>query len=375
MAIGADRSVRAASRRSFSLAALRALALAPLVGGLPSCGQSNARRVVAYVSADDVLAREVLAACSRSTGVEVDAVFDTEAAKTIGLENRIRAERDRPRADLFWSSEGFSVVRLAAAGLLRPMPEELWRSWPERHRDPDRMWLGFSARARVVVARADAPEIVQWSDLARPGLQRGSRTSVAIADPRFGTTAGHVSALSASWSDARSRGIAGVPSLEEWLDGLVANGVAVLPGGNAATVDAVASGECAYGMTDTDDALAAIERGLRLRMDVPRTLPAGAAGGGTMVVPNTVALIASGPSDPRDAEAVARFLVSEECEGIIARSPSRNLPLGSGRTADLPYSEPDPLVFDLARACAAAPELAAEARRRLMGDDPKADRA
>lgn len=324
--------------------------------------------MVAYVSADDVLAREVLAACTRSTGVVVDAVFDTEATKTVGLENRIRAERGRPRADLFWSSEGFSVVRLAADGLLRPVPEDVWRAWPERHRDAERRWLGFSARARVVVARDDAPAITGWSDLARPGLARGSRAAVAIADPRFGTTAGHVSALSAAWSDARLRGAAGVPSLEEWLDGLVANGVVVLQGGNAATVDAVASGECAYGMTDTDDALAAIGRGLPLRMHVPRTLPPGSAGGGTMVVPNTVALVASGPSDGGDAEAVARFLVSSECESIIARSPSRNLPLGAGRTADLPYSEPDPLVFDLARACADAPGIAADARRRLAGE-------
>ena len=75
-------------------------------------------RVLVYTSADDVLAKEVLAACTRATGVEVVGLFDTEATKTTALESRIRAERDRPRADIFWSSEGFAVLRLARDRLL-----------------------------------------------------------------------------------------------------------------------------------------------------------------------------------------------------------------------------------------------------------------
>jgi len=75
-----------------------------------------AARVTAYVSADDALAREVLAACTKATGIEVDAAFDTEANKTVGLERRLIAERDRPRADLFWSSEGFAAAASREGG-------------------------------------------------------------------------------------------------------------------------------------------------------------------------------------------------------------------------------------------------------------------
>jgi len=140
---------------------------------------------------------------------------------------------------------------------------------------------------------------------------------------------------------------------------------AVFDGGNAATVEAVATGECAYGLTDTDDALAAIGRGLPLAMTLPRSLPAGTAGGGTMLVPNTVCAIAGGPGDAARADLVAAFLVSPECEEIIARSPSRNLPLGPKATARVPFAEPDPLGFDLLSASDRAMEGAIAAKARL----------
>jgi len=327
--------------------------------------------VVVYASADDVLARAVLAECTRATGVRISPVFDTEATKTVGLENRIRAERARPRADVFWSSEGFAPVRLAREGLLRPIPEPVWSAWPEVHRAGDRRWLAFAARARVVVSRSDRglPRIGTWAELSLPGLAKGSAASVAIADPRFGTTNGHLAALELAWAGAHARGLP-MPTLHEWLDGIRANGVSVRTGGNAATVESVASGECAYGMTDTDDALAAIARGLPLQMDLPRTLPRGEAGGGTMLVPHTVALVQGGPGDPAAAERVVAFLASARCEEMIARSESRNLPLApvsAGAAVDVGFAEPDPLRFDVAAASDRARQCSIDAKARLEG--------
>lgn len=336
--------------------AVRTLAAALYAGGsmalLARCAAPRAA-VTVYTSADDVLAREVFAACTRATGVTVAPVFDTEATKTTGLENRLRSESDRPRADLFWSSESFAVARLAAAGVLAELPEALWGSWPEAHRDAARRWLGFAARARVVAHRSDAAPIREWTELADPALARGSRAAVAIADPRFGTTSAHLSALRVAWGAARAQGVA-APTCEEWLSALRARECLVLPGGNAATVDAVAAGECAYGLTDTDDVLAAIGRGLPLAFSLPRTLPEDNAGGGTMVVPNTIAMVSGGPGDRLAAELVAAYLVSPECEMLIARSPSRNLPLGPevdrADRASMPFAEPDPMRFDAAEA-------------------------
>jgi len=377
------RAPRLQNRRAFVAALTRGIGLGvPALGAIPLLSRLGgcARRpgqVVAYTSVDDVLAREVLEACRRATGIDVVAVFDTEATKTTGLENRVRAEANRPRADLFWSSEAFACARLADDGLLQPLPDDLLAGWPSTYRDPQGRWLGFSGRARVVAYRSDRAlrPPATWGELATvdPAVR------VAIADPRFGTTRGHVAALHAAWSSARTEARASsvepddVPlGVEQWADGLHARGVRVLTGGNAATVEAVAAGEADLGLTDTDDVLAAQARGLPVAFTLPRTLPGDVAGGGTMVVPNTIGLVAGRDARP-EVETVLRWLVSAESERIICASPSRNIPLGPGAaeiaaSCSAAFEERDALTFDLSAAAREADELAARVHRRLLGN-------
>ncbi|MFM7132951.1 MAG: extracellular solute-binding protein [Planctomycetota bacterium] len=341
-----------------------------LAGVLPAACGRRARQgeVVIYASADDAIAREVLHACTIATGVRLARVFDTEATKTTGLENRIRAERNRPRADLFWSSEEFATARLAADGLLAALPDDVRAGFGPARITADGHALAFSVRARVVVWNPerlgpDAAVPRLWSDFADPSASG----SIAIADPRFGTTRGHLAALDAAWRAARASDPS-APTLDGFLDGLRSRGVRVLTGGNAATVEAVATGECAFGFTDTDDALVAIERGLPIRMALPRSLPEGVAGGGTMLVPNTVGIVRGGPAGGGDeVRRVARWLASPECEVILCRSASRNAPLDPSAICKPPFAESDPLAFDLASAAAGAAELAMRAHARLAG--------
>jgi iron(III) transport system substrate-binding protein len=78
-----------------------------VAGWLGACGNAgdgdaadapNAQRVVVYVSADDVVARPILDAFEKDTGIKVEMRGDTEATKTTGLVQRLRAEKERPRA-------------------------------------------------------------------------------------------------------------------------------------------------------------------------------------------------------------------------------------------------------------------------------------
>jgi iron(III) transport system substrate-binding protein len=358
----------AIERRRFIRTAVGVGALG-LLPAIPACARQNgAPRVVIYVSVDDVLAREMLLACTAATGIEIDAGFDTEASKTTGLENRVRAERDRPRADLFWSSEGLAAVRLAKDGLLAQLPDSVWSSWPDSYRDDDRRWVAFAARARVIAYAPSrgTPPISDWRALAKPGIAKGSRAAIAIADPRFGTTRSHMAALELAWQNAHKRDL-DAPTLDEWLEGLRANGTVVLTGGNAATVEAVVSGECAYGLTDTDDVFAAQARGLSVEMTLPRTLDASVAGGGTMLVPNTVSMVAGRTGPTQAVERVAAWLISPEAEAIQCRSPSRNLPIGPNATCDPGFKVEDPLVFDVADIAGNADETAVRALRILGG--------
>lgn len=318
------------------------------------------RPVVVYVSADEGIARPILEAFTRETGLEVLAVHDTEATKTTGLASRIRAERDRPRGDLFWSSECFRTIELARAGLLAPMTGPIFDDWMAdrggQWRDETGTWFAFAPRARVLVHRSgygdEEPLPERWSDLTDPRW----RGRLAMADPRFGTTSGHLGALSAVWNaDTPGR-------YEAWVDGLLANRPAILASGNAGVVEAVASGAADLGLTDTDDVWAARERGLDVDLVYPRHLDGD--GGGTLLVPNTVARIAGGPN-PEGAHRLARWLLSEEVERRLAESPSRNLPLRGDPGS---YAVPDPLEVDLVGASEAMGPAITLFRERLRSE-------
>ena len=336
--------------------------LASVAGG---CSPSEPG-VVLYVSADDHIARQVVGAFERETGIRVDTVSDTEQTKTTGLANRLRAERNNPQADVFWSSEVFHTVNLAEEGVLDEYEPSTGGEWPAGFRDPQHRWYGFAARARVIVYAPDrvAPEDrpQTWMDLTWSQF----KGRIVMADPRFGTTGGHLAAMKAYWSKVVGRGY-----YEAFLMGLADNEVRLLPSGNAGVVQAVADGEADLGLTDTDDVWAAQARGLEVDLIYPRH-DVEAAGGGTLLIPNTVARVAGGPH-PDTADRLIDFLLSEDVERMLAESVSHNVPLRAGLAADYPqYAVPDPLRADYRRAAAGLQGAVEQAMRRLGrgGDAP-----
>src|SRR5215471_15820986 len=69
-------------------------------------GCSNRQSVVTvYVSEDQVFSEPILKDFERDTGVKVNAVFDTEEAKSTGVMNRLLAEKGNPQADVYWANE------------------------------------------------------------------------------------------------------------------------------------------------------------------------------------------------------------------------------------------------------------------------------
>jgi iron(III) transport system substrate-binding protein len=82
---------------------------------LASCSRGS-QEVIVYVAHDRALSEPILRAFQADTGIQVRAVYDVEANKTVGLTNRLIAEAQSPRADVFWNNE---VVRRMAA---KPAP-------------------------------------------------------------------------------------------------------------------------------------------------------------------------------------------------------------------------------------------------------------
>lgn len=327
-----------------------------------ACSEGNERpRVVLYVSADDYLARQVIRRFEEQTGIRVDMVGDSEINKTTGLVNRLRAEADNPQADVFWSSECFMMIRLADEKVLAPHESDLARDWPARYTGRDHLWHGFARRARVIVFAPDRvaeDEIPsRWIDLIDPRW----KGRIVMADPRFGTTRGHMGAMKLYWS----RGGSDV-SFDRFLEGLAANDVRVLTSGNAGVLRAVAGGEVDLGLTDTDDVWAAQRNGAHVDLVYPYHGEVGRAGEGTLLIPNTVARIRGGPN-PKDAAALIDFLLSEEVERMLVESDSHNIPVRPEIAREFSrYRVPDPLAIDLPEVAHAMDAAVDEAMRVLV---------
>ncbi len=284
-----------------------------------SHGQSPQAKgeVVVYTALDRQYSEPILKAFERKSGIKVRPVYDTEAAKTVGLVNRIIAERARPKCDVFWNNEVLRSVQLKREGLTIPYKSPSAADIPEAFRDPDGHWTGFAARARVLAMARDLkghPKPSRLEDLVAPP-PAGSAPLAAMAKPLFGTTSTHAAVM---WAMAgRERTVA------FWE---AARRNAALYPGNGPAADAVANGEALYCLTDTDDAHSLIVDGAAVEIAYPE---GGPEGDGVLLLPNTVVLIKGAPNEA-NGKALIDHLLSHEVEGALAASRGAQIPLRPG---------------------------------------------
>ncbi|MCC6660470.1 MAG: extracellular solute-binding protein [Phycisphaerales bacterium] len=291
-----------------------------LIGGGVSRPETE---VVLYSSVDDYLLRQILPQFEKQTGIRVRLVGDTEATKTTGLVQRLIAERERPRADVWWSSEAMGTIALADAGLLEPYTspaeKDVPGGWPKDLRGANGMWYGFASRARVIVYNtkrvtgAGAPHrLADLTDAKWKGR-------FGIARPQFGTTRTQMGALRAAWGEG---------AFGAWLEAIKANGVRLYDG-NSAVVQAVAHGEVDAGLTDTDDVWAAQREGWPVDLVFEAVDEPGSSrwwSPGPLPLPNTIARVRGGP-DAEAADRLIDFVLSERVERTLAASDSHNTPV------------------------------------------------
>jgi len=271
-------------RAVLALAAATITALASLA--TPDLALSaDSQEVVAYCAQDRVYAEPILGEFERETGIKVKPVFDSEAVKTVGLANRLLAERRNPRCDVFWGNEEMRTRQLAAQDVFREKDG----------------WAAFGYRTRRIVINtnkmslADAPSGLL--DMTKPEW----KGKFALAYPHFGTTATHFHALRLHWGDERWR---------KWCQEIVANKPLLLDG-NSSVVKMVGRGEAALGLTDSDDISAGLQQGLPIAA-VPLTPD-------TLFIPNTVAVIRNAPH-PDAAQRLFEFLQRETTVAKLVRA-------------------------------------------------------
>ncbi len=244
---------------SYQWLVILAVPLIIVVLALVMKGASDAasRRIVVYCAQDMNYAAPVFRAFEKSSGYKVAAVYDSEAVKTVGLANRLLAEKANPRCDLFWGNEELRARQLAGKGVFRETNG----------------WAAFGYRTRRIVVNtnrlvlADAPRSLLELTNAR------WRGRIALAYPQFGSTAAHFHALRQVWGEDLWRA---------WCRGLKANQPFLMEG-NSSVVKLVARGIADIGLTDSDDVAAAVGEGA--------PVAAQPVGEDTLAIPNTVGLI------------------------------------------------------------------------------------
>lgn len=292
-----------------------------LVGliAVQGCGVQEEAQLVSYVAHDSEFSEPILDDFEREVGIKIQKKFDTESTKTVGLTNAIISEAARPRCDVFWNNEILNTLRLQREGLLMAYKSPQGENYPQMFRSPDGLWCGFAARARILIVNTDKvaadnrPTSIR--DLADPEF----KGQCGIAKPLFGTTATHAACLFAAWGEEDAKA---------YFQSLKANDVQVMAG-NKQVAMAVAEGELAFGLTDTDDAMVAISRGYPVEIVYPDRE---ADQLGTLFIPNTVAILKDCPH-PQAAKKLVDYLLTAEVEAKLAASASAQIPLNTKNAA------------------------------------------
>ncbi len=283
---------------------LALVAIAVLAGHMWFGHVLAVRSVTVYCAQDQVYAEPLFRDFEKRTGIKVRAVFDSEAVKTVGLANRLLAERRHPVCDVFWGNEEMRTRQLAAKGVFRETNG----------------WVAFGARTRRIVINTN---LLSASAAPRSLLELTNRMwagKVALAYPQFGTTATHFHALRQKW---------GEPLWLVWCSALAAN-KPFLVDGNSVVVKLVGRGEARLGLTDSDDIAAGQREGLPVQ--------ASPLNSESLLIPNTVGVIRGAP-EPTAAQMLFEFLSSPETARALVKAGA--LEMVSPPPGASPMLEPD----------------------------------
>ena len=284
------------------------------------CVPRSENEVVVYCALDREFSESILKEfeSTSESSIAVSAKYDVESTKTVGLVTAIINEKNRPRCDLFWNNEILHTIRLKNLGLLDSYVCPSAENFPDDYRSPQSDWYGFAARARILVVNkellpnnGERPQSVL--ELADPKW----KGKVAMAKPLFGTTATHAAVLYSRWGDEKAR---------KFFESVKQN-VAV-QSGNKQVALSVASGEFAWGITDTDDAIVEIEKGRPIEIVFPDQKPIADREDpiGTLFIPNTLCLIKDS-GNPENARRLMDFLLTSSVEEKLSEGASAQFPV------------------------------------------------
>lgn len=187
MGNGTGGSSRTAKGLALSLALLALLPLCTVVPGAAWGGGRPTGRLTMYGSTIEVVVREVAAAFEQQSGIKVSYI----RMSTGEALNRIRAEKARPQASVWFAGPGDSYLVAKQEGLLHSYRSPVAERVAAPFKDPDGYWtglftsvLGFASNKKILAEKGlKAPR--SWNDLLNPEL----KGQVAVSNPATSGTA------------------------------------------------------------------------------------------------------------------------------------------------------------------------------------------
>lgn len=280
------------------------------------------KKIVVYISEDQDYAEPILKDFEKATDIKVEALYDTEATKSVGLVNRLIAEKNNPRADVFWNNEVMRSVMLKQEGILEPYCSPNAVDITSVYKDSECYWTGFSARARVIIYNTQ--KMSEEPNSIYDFLDSEWKGKTCIGNPVIGLTQTHVAAIFALLGDDNAK---------EFFLKLKDNGVQVVAS-NSMVRDQVVATECYFGLTDTDDAYDAIFANKSVKMVFTDQSKDGI---GDLVMPESVMLIKGAPHR-EEAKAFIDYMLSASVEEKLAES-ALQMPLKNSSV--VPKNVPD----------------------------------
>jgi len=285
-----------------------------------SCNKDQ-NEVIIYTTVDQIFSEPILKDFEKETGIKAKAIYDTEETKSTGVLNRLIAEKNNPQCDVFWSGDPVRTIVLKNKGITIPYKSETSKGINSTFKDSENHWIGFSARARVLIYNKKmlADTLIPKSifDLTNNNL----KGNVAIANPLFGTTTFHISALFSVLGDEKAK---------QFLSDLKDNDVMIATS-NGDVKKRVMQAEVFCGLTDTDDAFEAMKENANIGI-----VFLDQNGIGSLIMPNTVNLI-KGSKHKENGKKLFDYLLSKETEAKLAISCAQ-MPLNKG--VDIPKNIP-----------------------------------
>ena len=266
--------------------------------------------ITVYTGRGEDLIGPVFDLFEERTGATVDARYGGSADQALLIDT----EGDRSPADVFISQSPGAVGFLDQQGRLAPLATDTLELVDEVYRGSDGNWVGITARVRVLVYN---PDLVDESELPSSVLD--------LTDPEYAGRVG-VAPGNGSFQDfvTAMRAELGDDATGSWLAGMAANDSPNYTN-NGAILDAVARGEVDMGLVNHYYLAEAIEEDPDISA-VNYFFPAGDLG--SLLIVSAAGVIDSS-DDPASAEALVRFLLSDEAQQLSA-SAEKEYPLVDG---------------------------------------------